>query len=113
MWAAPSMCRDEAPNNPLQDTFKTSLCTNRLFPTARLSRVEVPGHSLLSSRSRMNSVLRGPTQVAATGSLAEPGQDFVVDGAGALSYLFQADIGPDQVDHTARLHQGLRQTGDV
>ena len=30
----------------LQDTFETSLCTNRLFPTARLSCKQVPEPSL-------------------------------------------------------------------
>ena len=34
------------PGTSLRDTLKTSLCANRLFPTARLSRKEVPGSAL-------------------------------------------------------------------
>jgi len=31
----------------LQDTLKTSLCANRLFPTARLSCKQIPDPSLI------------------------------------------------------------------
>ncbi len=42
----------------MPDTLKTSVCANRLFPTARLSGMGVADTSLCTPDSRMNSVLR-------------------------------------------------------
>jgi hypothetical protein len=39
--------RVKGPGNCLQDTLKTSLCANRLLPTARLSCKQLPGPSLI------------------------------------------------------------------
>ena len=46
----------------MPDTLKTSLCANRLFPTARLSGMGVADTSLCTPDSRMNSVLRVPNR---------------------------------------------------
>ena len=39
-------CQGEGSTNCLQDTLKTSMCANRLFPTARLSCKQVSDPSL-------------------------------------------------------------------
>ncbi len=46
LWVRKTPCQGERSGTCLQDTFKTSLCTNRLFPTARLSCKQVPDPSL-------------------------------------------------------------------
>jgi len=48
----------EVPGTLMADTLKTSLCANRLFPTARLSANRVPGTSYGSPWSQVNSVLQ-------------------------------------------------------
>ena len=60
----------------MQDTLKTSLCVNRLFPTARLSCKQVPEPSLKrqSPKSRVKSIVSEsqPVREVAGVSLQDP-----------------------------------------